>query len=51
MISTTYRINLVCLGNICRSPMAHSIGELMRKDFPTSKLEFDSCGMYGEPEG
>ncbi len=42
---TPYRIGFVCLGNICRSPMADVIlTELVDAGGLTSKVEVSSCG-------
>ncbi|PID29044.1 MAG: protein tyrosine phosphatase [Candidatus Cloacimonadota bacterium] len=40
-----FRILFVCLGNICRSPLAHAVFEdLAKKNNLTDKFEIDSCG-------
>jgi protein-tyrosine phosphatase len=49
-----YRINFVCLGNICRSPLAHAIMEdLVKKENLENKIKIESCGTasyhVGEP--
>ncbi|CAL6051110.1 Low_molecular weight protein-tyrosine-phosphatase [Hexamita inflata] len=42
----------VCLGNICRSPLAHGVMQhLLKQEGNTRFGAIDSCGMYGEPEG
>jgi protein-tyrosine phosphatase len=51
---TPYRIGFVCLGNICRSPMADVIlSALVNKAGLTPKVEVRSCGTgtwhLGEP--
>ncbi|KAH0570054.1 Low molecular weight protein-tyrosine-phosphatase [Spironucleus salmonicida] len=45
------KIMFVCLGNICRSPLAHGIALYYAKKDNLKNIEFESCGMYGEPEG
>lgn len=46
------RILFVCLGNICRSPMAHGVMQHMLSERGLAgDVTVDSCGMYGEPEG
>ena len=43
-------ILFVCLGNICRSPLAH--GVLQHLSRPTGNFSrIDSCGMFGEAVG
>lgn len=48
-------ILFVCLGNICRSPMAHGVMEyyLNKGDESAKKCfgKIDSCGLGGESEG
>ncbi|KAE8304832.1 Low molecular weight protein-tyrosine-phosphatase [Giardia duodenalis] len=45
------KILFVCLGNICRSPMAHGVMQhLVRKAGLSSQVQVDSCGMFGHPE-
>jgi len=48
----TKKILFVCLGNICRSPMAEAIMEKKVKDAGLSKeYELDSAGLIGYHEG
>lgn len=53
--STTapYRILFVCLGNICRSPLAEAImRQLLAKDpVASSRIEVDSAGIGGWHQG
>lgn len=45
------RILFVCLGNICRSPLAHGVMESLVKEAGLGeKIEVDSCGMFGHPQ-
>ena len=47
-MSTTYSINFVCTGNICRSPMAEVMARQVIKDADLdSRVEVASCGMDG----
>lgn len=51
---TPYRIGFVCLGNICRSPMADVVlGELVDSAGLAAKVDVSSCGTgtwhLGEP--
>lgn len=40
-------ILMVCMGNICRSPMAQTVGQKMAKDAGLShQLKFDSAGTH-----
>ncbi len=40
-----FKILFVCLGNICRSPLAHAVFEnLIKKENLTDKFEVESCG-------
>lgn len=46
------KILFVCLGNICRSPMAHGVMQhLVEKAGLSNQIQVDSCGMFGHPEG
>ena len=41
------RILFVCTGNICRSPMAQAVGQLLaRRSNPSFRYEFDSAGTH-----
>ncbi|GGF46133.1 protein-tyrosine-phosphatase [Marmoricola endophyticus] len=45
---TAYRIGTVCLGNICRSPMAATVlGELVDRAGLADRVEVSSCGTGG----
>ena len=47
-----YKVLVVCLGNICRSPAAHGIFEHMVKESGLQdKIEVDSAGTYGGHRG
>jgi protein-tyrosine phosphatase len=51
-VSTPYRIALVCLGNICRSPMAHVVLEdRLAKAGLDDRVEVVSSGTGGWHEG
>ncbi len=42
------KILFVCLGNICRSPLAHAVmQDLVEKKGLTDKIEIESCGTGG----
>ena len=44
-------ILLVCMGNICRSPMAESVAHRMIRDAGLSgQFEFDSAGTHAHPK-
>lgn len=44
----TYRVNVVCLGNICRSPMAHVVLEAKLAEAGLAdRFEIDSSGTAG----
>ncbi|CAL5979215.1 Low_molecular weight protein-tyrosine-phosphatase [Hexamita inflata] len=47
------KILFVCLGNICRSPMAHGVMQYLVDKYECQNVfcKIDSCGMYGEAEG
>nr|MCW2727812.1 protein-tyrosine-phosphatase [Aeromicrobium sp.] len=48
----TYRVALVCLGNICRSPMAHVVlDDRLARAGLTQQVEVVSCGTGGWHEG
>lgn len=48
MADSPYRIELVCLGNICRSPMAHVVlDEKLRKAGLDGQVEISSSGTGG----
>lgn len=52
MPSKKPNILFVCLGNICRSPMAHGVMEYYTKKEAGGLFgKIDSCGLGGEPEG
>jgi protein-tyrosine phosphatase len=43
-----YRILFVCMGNICRSPIAEAVARsLAQKQGLAAMLEFDSAGTHG----
>ena len=50
-MNTKYRILFVCLGNICRSPMAEAVADKLIKSEGLSHLEVDSAGIMGYHEG
>jgi protein-tyrosine phosphatase len=46
------RILLVCMGNICRSPMAHGVvRHRLREEGAASDVELDSAGTHGYHAG
>ena len=45
------RIMLVCLGNICRSPLAHGILEKIISDMNLTNIEVESSGTSGFHNG
>ncbi|MBI1316075.1 low molecular weight phosphotyrosine protein phosphatase [bacterium] len=47
-MSTPYRVLFVCLGNICRSPLAEA---LLRSKDPEGRFEVDSAGTSGFHQG
>ncbi|SPY36165.1 Low molecular weight protein-tyrosine-phosphatase yfkJ [Porphyromonas cangingivalis] len=46
-----YKILFVCLGNICRSPMAEAVADKLIKSQGLVHLEVDSAGIMGYHEG
>lgn len=46
------KILFVCLGNICRSPMAEGIFQkILERENETDKFQIDSAGLHGYHEG
>lgn len=46
--SPTVKVLFVCMGNICRSPMAHGVfRQLVRDDGLSELIEIDSAGTHG----
>ena len=42
------RILFVCMGNICRSPMAEAVfRDMLKREAPTLAVELDSAGIHG----
>jgi protein-tyrosine phosphatase len=45
-------ILFVCLGNICRSPMAEGIfNKILEREYATNRFEIDSAGLIGAHKG
>ncbi|CAL6076801.1 Low_molecular weight protein-tyrosine-phosphatase [Hexamita inflata] len=52
MSAEPIKVLFVCLGNICRSPMAHAVMEHKKSQLQTDIISHvDSCGVFGEPNG
>lgn len=48
MVKDVYRVLFVCLGNICRSPLAEGVfGEVLRERGLSDRYEIDSAGTGG----
>jgi protein-tyrosine phosphatase len=46
--SPTVKVLFVCMGNICRSPMAHGVfRQLVRDEGMSGQIEIDSAGTHG----